>query len=194
MKLKERLGAFIPKHVSNQLVAGVMWLLSMLNKTGRKQTEANRIHNEKVLVKNADSSETRSFFVPGTFIENQKHWRSVRFGSRYTMAYGGCGIFAVYNALIAMGQQLNGKDMVELISEFERKGAVWAGRLGVAPGALYRYFRKRGYAACMITDRDKAKLNALGEEYDTFIVTVYNDTENIFRYIHNVSITRDERW
>ena len=185
-------GRFVPKYIPNSLVAGAMGLLSVLHRTSKKQSEANRVHNQEVLVEQVDTPQTKRFFKPGTFIENQRQWADVRFGSAFTMAYGGCEIFAVYNALVALGRELTGADLAELIGQFERKGAVWAGRLGVAPMAAYKYFRKQGYRVQRLSCRKEKKINALGEQYDTIIVTAYNNGNDIFGRIHTVNISKDE--
>ncbi|MBO5228056.1 MAG: hypothetical protein J6B39_03580 [Lachnospiraceae bacterium] len=193
MRWKDRIGTFIPRYVPNRLVAGIMRLLNILHRTSKKQVEKNRIHNTKILMENADTSEMISFYKPDGFVENQSQWRDVHFGSKYTMAYGGCGIFAVYNALIALGKKPDGSDMVKIISELERSGAVWGGKLGIAPYGMRKFFVRRGYRTHICYSRDKSVIGILGETYDTFIVTVYNDAKNIFRFVHNVSITKDER-
>lgn len=191
-KIKAAIGEWIPQSIPNGLVAGIMGFLSLF-KTTRRKVKANRTHNAQLLAEKEHSEETGQFFTPGEYIENQAQWGSVRFGKKYTMAYGGCEIFAVYNALVALKQEPDGRALTELISKFERKGAVLAGYLGSAPKAAYHYFKELGYQVKVVTCRDEAAINELGEEYRTFIATVYNDGHNIFRMIHTVNISRDEK-
>lgn len=189
--MKDFLKVFIPQHVPNVVVSGVMGMLGLF-KTSKKQVELNRLHNTELLVEKADAPETRQFFTPNTYIENQRQWGKVCFGSKYTMAYGGCEIFAAYNALLSLGREMSGQELVELISAFERKGVVLAGYFGSAPKAAYHYLRKCGYKVRLVSSREESVINALGEESDTVIVTVYNDGRDIFRMIHTVNISKDE--
>ena len=191
-KIKTFIGEWIPQSIPNGLVAGVMGFLSLF-KTTRRKVKENRAHNEKLLVERVDSAETKGFFTPGEYIENQAQWGQVRFGRKYTMAYGGCEIFAVYNAFVALGEEPDGRALSELISKFERRGAVLAGYLGSAPKAAYHYFRELGYQVKMVTCRDEEAINELGKEYQTIIATVYNDGHDIFRMIHTVNISKDEK-
>lgn len=109
------------------------------------------------------------------------------------MAYGGCEVFATYNALVALGQEPDGLALTELISRFERKGVVLGGYLGSAPKASYYYFKEKGCRVKLVTGRDKEVVNTLGREYKTIIATVYNDGHDIFRMVHTVNISKDEK-
>ncbi|MBQ7774678.1 MAG: hypothetical protein IJ379_02065 [Lachnospiraceae bacterium] len=184
--------AWIPKHVSNRLVSKVMNLLGRIHRTREDKIMENSEHNREILVKQADSPETKRFFTANTYIENQRQWDRIRFGSKYHMAYGGCEIFATYNALLALGEQVSGQDLIELIQWYERNGAVWAGKFGGAPEAAYDYFCSEGYDVKMLFCRDENQVNALGEESDAIIVTVYNNKDDIMSRIHTVCITKDE--
>lgn len=188
---KKRLGAFVPRFVPNCILSSVMGFLGVLKGTSGKQVTENRNHNQKLLVEQGESPSTRKFFVPGTFIENQRHWKEVKFGGKYTMSYGGCEIFAVYNALLSLGEEMTGQNMVELISYFERRGAVWAGSLGIAPRAARKYFKKRKYEVTFSWSRKEETIQKLGEKSDTLIVTAYNDGRDIFQCIHTVNISKD---
>ncbi len=183
--MKSKLAAFIPRYVPNRLVAGAMGFLGILWKTSKKQVALNRQHNKEILTGKPD------FYEEGAFIENQAFWGDVQFGSKYTMAYGGCEIFAVHNALLALGEPVDSERLAELISQFERRGAVLAGKFGIAPMAAYHYFRKQGYQVCVTRSRKKEVWNTFEEEYDTMIVTAYNDGGDIFRRIHTVNISKD---
>ena len=184
--------AWIPKWAPNRLVCGVMSLMGVLYRTSEKDIARNREHNTRLLVVEEHSAATASFFQPGTYIENQRSWNKVCFGSQYTMSYDGCEIIAVYNAGLSLGEKRSGQDMVDLITQFERRGAVWAGKFGGAPRAAYSYFRKKGYDVCIRFRRKEALINALGEEYDTMIVTAYNNKEDIFSCIHTVNFSKEK--
>lgn len=188
---KDRLAAFVPRYIPNRLVAGVMGLLQIMRKTSKAKVRENCIQNSSILEGQASVSERKVFFRPTVFIENQRQWKQVCFGRQYTMAYGGCEIIAVYNALLSLGKELSGSELAELISRFERKGAVWGGMWGVTPQSLKPYFKKLGYGVKKTWSRREKPINRLGEECDTLIVTFYNNGDDVFDGIHTVNISKD---
>ena len=189
---KDRLAAFVPCYIPNRLVVGVMGLLQIMRKTSKAKVKENCIQNSSVLEEQANVAEKEAFFCPSSFIENQRKWGRVRFGRQYTMAYGGCEIIAVYNALLSLGKELSGSELAELIGHFERKGAVWGGMWGVAPQSVKPYFKKLGYEVKKTWSRREKPVNRLGEESDTLIVTFYNNGGDVFDGIHTVNISKDE--
>lgn len=136
----------------------------------------------------------KRYFSKDSYIENQSRWENVRFGNgkKSSMAYSGCEIIATYNALNALGEQVSVDLLAELISAFEKDGAVNNGDWGIAPLAIYDYFRKNGYETVYTDKRDPDIINQTGKEYDTVIVTVFNDKTNIMEMVHTVCITRTE--
>lgn len=188
---KDRLAALVPRYIPNRLVAGVMGLLQMMRKTSKAKVEENCIQNRSILEEQANVAERKVFFRPSAFIENQRKWGKVNFGRGYTMAYGGCEIIAVYNALLSLGKELSAGELAVLISRFERKGAVWGGMWGVTPQSLKPYFKKLGYQVKKTWSRKEKPINRLGEESDTLIVTSFNNGDNVFDGIHTVNISKD---
>lgn len=178
--------AFIPQFVPNLFVLAGMDLLKGFG-LSKRCIRHNREHNRNLKV------EDTTLYRPGHFIENQAHWTGVKFGSRYDMAYSGCEIIATYNALLSLGERLAFEDMVELISSYERKGAVLKGAFGVAPGAVFRYFKDRGYHVKATRRKDRNVLESMGRHSDTMILTVYNDRHDITRQIHTVCVTKEEK-
>lgn len=165
-----------------------IWSLFALVKISGKRRNENQIANKEVL--EAASAEKAGFFSADHFIENQSEWERVRFGVS-TMEYSGCEIMAVYNALLDLGNVMTARNMAELISEFERKGAALSGRWGCAPRSIYKYFVRRGYKVTMTTCADSDTINAIGENSDSVIITAYNDRNDIRKMIHTISITKD---
>lgn len=190
---KHRLATFVPRYIPNCLVAWVMGLLQILRKTSELKVEENYIENIGRLEKQHEWRGGITFFRQGAFIENQRQWHQVCFGRDYTMSYGGCEIIAVYNALLSLGKDLSGKEFAELISHFERHGAVWGGLWGVAPQSVKPYFTKQGYRVNRTWSRKEKTINHMGEESDTLIVTSYNNGKDIFDGIHTVNISKDEK-
>ncbi len=185
--MKKRLAAFIPQHISNRKVLNVLSFLRRIGKVSAKKSIENHIHNLGIL-----TSQTASLFVPGEYVENQAEWKNVRFGSKYTMSYSGCEILAVYNALISLGEKPDGSTLADLISAFEKKGAVLKGMFGTSPKELENYFRDAGYQVTCTESRKSADWEILSKNSDTVIATFYNDGRNIFRQVHTVNISKDE--
>lgn len=169
-------------HIPNRLMVWIVrWCTAA--KVSAKQIAENAVINGEIL-ENAD------FFTAGSYIENQIKWNDVRFGSS-TMAYSGCEIMAVYNALYTLGKEMTVRDMVELISAFERKGAVLRGKWGCSSYAVYEYFSKRGYETVFTCSKDMRRVNEIGENCETVIVTAYNNRYDVRSMIHTISVTRD---
>lgn len=189
---KKRLAVFVPRHIPNCLVAGVIGFMQMLQRTSKEKVEKNFIENSRLLEEQAGLQGGVPFFQPGAYIENQRLWRKVNFGRDYTMSYGGCEIIAVYNALLSLGKELSGSDMAELISHFERRGAVRGGLWGVAPQAVKPYFKRKGYYVKKTWSRKEKAINRIGEKSDTLIVFSYNNGRDIFDGMHTVNISKEE--
>ena len=124
------------------------------------------------------------------YIENQKEWSSVKFG-KTDMAFAGCEIMAVANALMALGNPMSAYEMAGLITYFTAKGAVRGGRFGTSPLALRTCINENGYP--VITERvcTQEHLHELQEKAQVYIAVVYNDRDDIMAQIHTVCITRD---
>ncbi len=174
-------------HIPNCCMTALLSLFTLVRVPKARRNE-NLYANQEVLMASAEKS---GFFIPGRFIENQNEWEAVRFGTA-TMRYSGCEIMAVYNALLDLGVQMTACEMAALISEFERKGAEIGGRWGCSPLSIRRYFTRRGYRVSTTTSIRPEKLNTVGENSDTVIITAYNDRNDIRRMIHTVSVTKDE--
>lgn len=194
-KWRSFVGAFVPRYVPNRVVCGVMGLLSVLWRTPKRKIRENRIQNVKILQEKKPGETSRQDGMcpaPGAYIENQPQWDNVCFGRKSTMAYSGCEIFAVYNALVSLGELPGGSDVAELIEVFEKRGAVWAGLFGTSPGAIRRYFLKGRFCVEVCYNRNPQVVNRLGKTSDTMLVMVYNDASDIFQMIHTVNVSKDE--
>ncbi|MDE6640755.1 MAG: hypothetical protein K2K63_09535, partial [Acetatifactor sp.] len=180
-------GSYVITRIPNCCMMKIWSLFALIKISGKRRNE-NQAVNKKVL--EAASAEKAGFFSADHFIENQSEWEEIRFGVS-TMEYSGCEIMAVYNALFDLGNEMTAQSMAELISEFERKGAVLSGRWGCAPGSIYKYFVRRGYKVTMTTCADPDTINAIGENSSSVIITAYNDRNDIRKMIHTISITKD---
>ncbi len=208
----ERLQAYfcriIPEKVGNRIV---IWTLNMLTairlvKKGGRLSVAGKIskkviaehmeHNRRVL-----EDDVKGYYMtPGTYIENQWRWKEIQFGQgrqigredEINMGYAGCEIIAAYNALLALGENGTKETMTELISRFEKKGAVLGGIFGSSPLFIRKYFRQQGYKTRLLTGRKPEKLEKMGQMWDALILTAYNDKDDLSREIHTVCVTKEK--
>ncbi|MCR5641460.1 MAG: C39 family peptidase [Lachnospiraceae bacterium] len=125
------------------------------------------------------------------YVEDQKRWTNVPFG-RFTMAFSGCEIFAVYNALHYWNRQFGYRELAELIYAFEGKGAMLWGGFGTSPYALRDYFLQRDYVVKTTTSDQPKEIQKLEQENAVYILTAFNEGHNIFKQIHTVCITLEK--
>lgn len=184
------LKAFVPQHLSNMQLLNILDFCTHF-KICKKRIKANSRANIEVLSNGAPTGKG-VLYTKGKYIENQSQWKPVKFG-RYTMAYSGCEIIATYNAILSLGEKLPEQGIADFISIYERKGAALCGGWGVAPRAIYWFFRERGYEAVLSFSKDSGDINKMGEEYRTVIVTVYNDGKDITKQIHTMNVSKDDK-
>ena len=157
-----------------------------------KTIESNAEWNVKELTQTDENGE--SIYIPkaGSYIENQSQWENVKFGCspNSNMSYSGCEIIATYNALSALGESTSADTMVNMISTYEKDGAALFGEFGTSPHAIENYMKDAGYQVQTTTSTDAEKINAIGDNSDVIIATVYNDKNDITRQIHTVCITK----
>lgn len=100
------------------------------------------------------------------FLYNQREApaRALRYGF-FRSGYNGCGWIAAYNACRILGEPVT---PAEIISDFERYGAILFGLFGTLPAALTHFFRKRG---CRVVSTGKReRFDALAAEADVCIL------------------------
>lgn len=126
---------------------------------------------------------------PGTaFLESQHSLRGIPYGAT-NMAAAGCGILAVYNLLLYCGRP---ESLATLIQETEIDGSVLRGRWGTSTLALLRMLRRRGFTVMPVTGwrRHEADFDSLLRTYDSFLMNLYNDENDIRAMVHTVCVTR----
>ena len=178
-RFKHKVAKWIPTHISPKTIVLIYGLFDRLSFIGRSVRNKHRAYNETVL-SGEDSPLTNGY------IDNQSQWKDVLFGKR-DMAYSGCEIMAVYNALYALGKGSGYKLIAELIEEFEKSGAAMGGIIGSSPTSIKRHLKKHGIKSRIVWQEDK-----LDPDTDLAIVTVYNDKNTLYSQIHTITFTRDE--
>lgn len=93
--------------------------------------------------------------------ENAKQFRYGFFRS----SHNGCGWIATYNACRILGEDV---PPAEIISDFERYGAILFGAFGTIPAALTHFFRKRGFEA--ISTGKRERFDALAKAADVCVL------------------------
>lgn len=182
--------AFIPQKIPNVTVLNALRILSILP-VPMIGVAMNHLYNTRILC-GQDRGGSPDFYDADGYIENQNEWKKVNFGFFYHMNYSGCEIIAVYNALRALGEKVSAQTMADLISMFERRGAVLGGLFGTSPHAIKAFLVRSGYEVSMTVDKDAETVIKIGESSDTVIVTAYNNEKNIMAQVHTVSITKEK--
>ena len=90
--------------------------------------------------------------------------RALRYGF-FRSGYNGCGWIAAYNACRILGEDV---PPAEIISDFERYGAILFGLFGTSPAAMTHFFRKRGYQAVSTGKRER--FDALAKASDVSVL------------------------
>lgn len=180
--LYRKLCAFIPHHVSNRVVVGVLDLMRRGQRLLKKDFRGNLAQNEKTFQNHVETIRKN-----GGYVEDQNGYTDMVYG-RVTMQYAGCEIFAAYNAIYSI---VGRHDMTlpEMIAAFERDGMVLSGKFGTAPKAVRDFLERQGFRTEFVTD--EMQFEDLGERSQSLILTMYNDKDDIRREVHTVSISKD---
>lgn len=163
----------------------ILWGWSVLSLFGvsKRIVADNHTTNKEVLTR-------EKLWPQGGYIEKQSELTALRFGKAYTLAYGGCGLIALYNTLVALGEKPSNDIFLKLAEDLQRRGAAWGGKYGIHPAAIRRWFRKHGYQVQRIpvSEESFAKNEA---DYKVFVVTVLNGA-GLKNWLHTVCITREQ--
>lgn len=185
-------GGFIPNRISNRTVLKTLDSMRRFQRrfhiawgTSKKNINKNRIAADRLLGSFGEGPGTDKG-APG-LLEKQNSYGDISYG-RSDMAYAGCEIIAVYNALISLGRRA---DLQELIRDFEQDGMVLSGRFGTAPLAIRDHLMKKGLK--VRTSLDPKEYDELAADSDVSILTLYNDGRSIFQKIHTICITHGSR-
>ena len=173
---------YIPQNVSNDTVIFAMEYIADDKIVSRWEIEKN--------AKNNLGEISRELYRAGKYIENQREWGKVKYGNK-DMAYSGCEIIAVINALHSMGKDMSKKEVVDLISHFEENGSVFDGTWGTSPMALVDYLKDNtDYKIDYTTTTDYSEIEKIGKRSDTIIATVYNEKDDLWQQIHTINIEK----
>lgn len=184
--MREGAGLQMTKYISDKMLIGIFDLLAMVHilSDGRK---SNNYKNNKDIWKSSSA-----VYTEGRYIEHQGAMRDLKYGYK-NVAYSGCEVIAVYNAEVTLagGNEPDKVTFVDLLKKFEDNGIVLGGLFGTAPNAMNDYLKNRGYTTEMLVGDHitEASLERFGKYYDVFIVTLYNNRENVSDQIHTMCIS-----
>ena len=120
------------------------------------------------------------------FIEDQHNYSDLKYGLQ-TISFSGCEVIATYNALYDLTGDEN-IDFPKIIDYFEKDGILLYGGFGTAPQAVEEYFNNLGFETKLSTN-NKDYYN-IQNDYDTFILTKFNDIDDITNCVHTICITK----
>ena len=167
--------SFIPQKISNETAMNSFDKLKIknINYENLSKNEKNYENHKKMIEKNG-------------FIEDQNNYKDMHYGKK-TMDYNGCGIIAAFNAMY----DLTGKHTISLplmIDIFENDGIVMMGMFGTSPNSIKNFFIKQGFETISTTKEEE--FNRIGDDFDSFILTFYNNGSDIFNQVHIANISK----
>ena len=178
----EKIYRFIPQRLGNRTLLRAWELLRIWNRLRKKDFSANRAKNEEAFIRHEEVIRRNNGYV-----EDQNRYRDMAYG-KTDMAYAGCEIFAVYNAVHSvLGRQL--MPLPEMIGEFEKDGMTLAGKFGTTPRAVSDFLQRQGFETELVTGEEQ--FEELGQRSRSLILTLYNNKNDIRGEVHTVNITKE---
>ncbi|MBR1692215.1 MAG: hypothetical protein IJ711_05495 [Lachnospiraceae bacterium] len=203
--LTERAKAFVPRHIRRDSVLAVLKVLAAAGRASEEDIRAHYQNNLKVWSgEKTKRDKERMLDGQGRYIEHQSYMRSIRYGTARPaldrLVFGGkasldgssntCEVIAVYNALLALEEGAAAVSFPSLLAQFEKKGMILGGYFGTSPDYIEAYFQKEYERKLLSGARITAHaLKRLSEEYAAYILTAYNDREDITKEIHTMCIS-----
>ena len=169
------------------------------------------IRKKHLKINRAAWRDLKSRVVSGGYIERQSLLDSMRFGNAKA-SFNCCEAIAAYNMLLAlrflnnnhsshasarMWEMKRGAGLgsfPSVLCDFERRGLVLGGLFGTATDRIISFAADYGLSTGELWGRriTPAAVEAFSREYDAFVLTMYNDADNIFAQVHTVCISRRE--
>lgn len=173
--------ALIPNKVDNNAVVAAFELMRKQQKAAKKSFVENLKKNETAFKVHMDQITKNKGYV-----EDQNAYTDMAYGDS-TMQYSGCEVFATFNAIY----NLHGKHLIPLpkmISEYEEDGMVLSGKFGTSPKAISDFLTRHGFTTHLTTK--EAEFDSVGKDYQSMILTMYNDKDDISKEVHTVNISK----
>ena len=175
--------SFVQQKISNKNVLLVIDTLERAsqNKSYKDNLELNtkNFENHLETIKNN-----------GVYIEEQYNYGDTNYGTK-TIKSSECGIIATYNVIYFLTKDEN-INFPKMIEAFEKEGIIIDGLFGTSTDSVEKYLKSNGYNT--ISSYNKEEYDNIGENYDAFIMTIYNNKFNIFEGMHFIAITKENRY
>ena len=178
----KKICALIPNRIDNATVVNVLDLMRKQQKLVKKDFAAHQAKNEEAFKKHEAALAKNKGFV-----EDQNSYMDMAYGDA-TMQYSGCEIFATYNAIYSITGKVN-MSLAKMIAEYEKDGMVLSGKFGTAPKAIKDFLDKYGFKTEMTTE--EADFDSFGKKFQSLILTMYNDKDDISKEVHTVNISKE---
>lgn len=116
-------------------------------------------------------------------------------GSPQTADFNTCGVVSLYNVLTALTDG-NAPAFPVLLRCFEEHGIALNGAFGVSPSALNEYLIEHGYRTRLLTGKaiTPKNMKLFQDTFDAFIVTVFNNGDDLSEMMHTMAITKDDEY
>ncbi|MCM1170725.1 MAG: LXG domain-containing protein [Clostridium sp.] len=185
---------YVPAHISD---GSLIYAMSLVSRSLDDDTIKNHLVNNRE--KWIDHIHKKGIFVDG-YIDKQEDLTDMYYGvngSSITADNNSCEIIALYNALYALngGVASPKYDFPELIAQIEGNGPCINGIWGTSPFIIMCYLQDEGYKVKLYEGKKAQKesnILDLEREYDTYIVTVYNDKSDVSAAVHTMCITKTD--
>ena len=125
------------------------------------------------------------------FIDDQNKLNDIPYGHKY-MSENGCGVIALYNALIELGVRMTTPSIISIASQFEKKGIVLKGKFGTSPFAVLSYLKSLGLRVNVIKSKNIDKINSFSMNYDVFISVIIFNKHSLLDGLHFVCVRKNE--
>ena len=171
--------SFLQKNVPNSVILNTIQLLRKIppqDYPGNLENNIQKFPNHLNTIKKNKG-----------FIEDQHSYGDLKYGMK-TISYSGCEIIAAYNALYDLTGEGN-INFPEMIDYFEKDGILLYGNFGTAPQSVEEYFNKLGYETK--SSPNKEEYLDIQNTCDTFILTKFNNIDDITKCIHTICITKN---
>lgn len=182
---KEWFLKYVPENVSDLTLLG---LLSVMSIKGLS-TDAIKNHRENndIAWDNYQKSHNN-----GKYIEDQNGMTDIQYGN-HSGDYNTCEVIAAYNALQYLTDGNSPDSFPDLLEHFEKNGITAKGEFGTSPQAIDSYFEQNGYDTKMLAGDNisSSQVSNMSKNYNTYIMTTYNNKSNLGSQIHTVSITKE---
>ena len=174
--------AWIPNRVDNHVIVSVLELMRKAQRLFHKDFSVNLKYNEKNFKRHIEIIQKNHGYV-----EDQNNYADMKYG-KVTMKYAGCEIFATYNAVFSLTEK-HEMSLARMIFDYEKDGVILSGKFGTSPKAISDYLTRLGFITYFSTDEEE--FDKIGREYDSLILTMYNDRNDIRKEVHTINISKD---